>query len=480
MRILFTIILFTISVAFHSVATAQSTDIWTLERCVQYAVEHNISIQQNVLNERLAKLTLKQSKLSQLPSVNVSPAYGSSFGRSVNPTTNQFQDASYNYLSLSGSASVLLFGWFQERNNIAKNDLSAKAASADLDQLKSDVSLNVATGFLRALLAKEQIRISEKQVELSKAQLFQTERFAEVGRLPELNVAQLQSQLANDSSNLITAIANYNSSVLDLKALLNLDFSTVLEILPPDVKVSEQITLANMNQEYIYQEARKHFGSVRSSELKLSAAKKARDAGFAGLLPQLSLSAQLGTNWASNSQQATISNKLDTIRGLGLYSTANPTDNIYQVSPQYIYTNTPFNKQIKNNFRQTVSFNLNIPLFNGWQASYAYNQAKINVASQELNKYQADVTLKQNVYKAYNDALSSIQKYYAASHAADAAARALDFAKKRYDMGLTNTIEYLTTQNANYTASSNMLSAKYDLIFKLKVIDYYLGKELKL
>src|SRR5690606_38691896 len=123
---------------------------------------HNISIQQNVLNERLAKLTLQQSQLSQLPNVSTFSSLGRSFGRSVDPTTNQFVEgvSSYDFMSLSGNADVLLFGWFQKRNQIASNKLKYQAAQADLDQLKDDVSLNVATGYLRALLAQEQIRVS--------------------------------------------------------------------------------------------------------------------------------------------------------------------------------------------------------------------------------------------------------------------------------------------------------------------------------
>lgn len=124
--------------------------------------------------------------------------------------------------------------------------------------------------------------------------------------------------------------------------------------------------------------------------------------------------------------------------------------------------------------------NLTVPLFNGWQAQYNVKQARINMLTSELNKDQAELKLRQDIYKAYNDAKNSIQKYYAAERAAESAARALDFAQKRYDLGLTNTVEYLTTKNTSYTASSNLAKAKYDLIFKLKVIDYYLGKEIKL
>ncbi len=454
------------------------TDVWSLQRCVEYAVEHNINIQQDVLNKRLANYTLLQSQLAQLPSLSTSGSYTKSFGRSVNPTTNAFVDAGYDYVSLAGNSNVLLFGWFQQRSTIAKNKFSLQASQADLEQHKDDVSLNVATGYLRALLAQEQIHASEKQVDLSKAQLSQTKSFAEAGRLPELNVAQLESQLATDSSNLINAIATYNSAILDLKTLLNLEFSAPFTIIAPDVQVSDQVQVSNMQPEEIYQQAKLHFGSVKGSQMRVESAKKGVMASKGVLYPQLSLSAQAGTNWASNYYSYAATNTLLGYQPIGFTQNTNETvlEPVYKVDQSKI----PFGTQLNNNLREIVTLNLNIPIFNGWQSQYTVRQAKINLMTQELNLYQAELTLKQNVYKAHNDAINSIQKYYASLRAEEAAKRALDFAQKRYDLGLTSTVDFLVTQNQHYTAEYNLLSAKYDLIFKLKVIDYYLGKELKL
>jgi outer membrane protein len=261
-----------------------------------------------------------------------------------------------------------------------------------------------------------------------------------------------------------------------------LDFSVPFEIQVPDVQAAEQVAVAAMQPEDIYLEARKHLGTIRSSELKLMAAQKRLAGSKGNLWPQLALSAQAGTNYSTTFKDYTVtgvtptpvpgSYAVDTVGGSVLP--------LYQLSPVYTTSVTPLGKQLDNNFRQTVSLGLNIPLFNGWQAQYSVRQARINMVSQELNKYQAELKLKQDVYKAHNDARNSIQKFYAAQRAAEAAQRAFDFAQKRYDLGLTNTIEYLTTQNTLYTADARLASAKYDLIFKLKVIDYYLGKELKL
>lgn len=465
-------------------AYAQPDSVWTLQRAVQYAHEHNISIRQNVLNERLAKLTLKQSRLSQLPNANLNGALGRSYGRSVDPTTNQFVEGNnYNFASVSGAADVLVFGWFQRRNAIGRDRFSLQAASADLDQLRDDVSLNVATGYLRIILAKEQIGVAQKQVELSEAQLSQTRAFADAGRLPELNVAQLEAQLAGDSANLITAIADYNASILDIKAILNLEFTELFVPQVPEVKLDEQIAVSAMRPEEIYATASQHLGTIRGSKLRVSAAEKNYAATKGALWPQLSLSAQVGTNYASTFREVTGFNVTGSqangtfVRVPGVDTLSFP---VYQPTGDYTFRNIPVFRQFDNNFRQTYAVNLNVPLFNAWQAQYGAKQAKISVFNQQLNQYNAELKLKTDVYKAHNDAVNSIQKYYAAERAAVAARRAFDYAKRRFDLGLTNTVEYLTVQNTLYSAESRAASAKYDLIFKLKVIDYYLGKELKL
>jgi outer membrane protein len=454
---------------------------WTLQEAISYALDHNISIQQNVLNARLAKLTLRQSQYAQLPSLNLSPTYGWSWGRSIDPTTNQFVQGKYSFVSAGASSNVLVFGWFAQRNTIAKNKLSLQAAQADLDQLRNDVSLNVATGFLRILMAREQIRVNEKQVALSTQQMQQTQKFAEVGRVPELNVAQLEAQLASDSAALISAIADYTASVLDLKAILNLDFETPFEATIPDLPMEERISLQNMNAEYIYETAVKNIPSVRSSQLKLKAAQKNRDALRGGLYPSLSLSGQLGSNWTSTYRQLSGYNTDGSASPTGAYVNVGGT-NLDVLQPNVVPTfkSVPLFTQLDNNFRQTVSATLSIPIFNGWQSQFALQQAKLNVQSQELNQYQTELKLRQDVYKAHNDAANAVQKYYASLRSKEAAQRAFDFAEKRYQLGLTNTVEYLVTQNNLYKAEASLLNSKYDLIFKLKVIDYYLGKQLVL
>ncbi len=467
---------------FFTVFSANAQDsLWTLQRAIHYATEHNIDIRQSILNERLSRLQWQQSQLAQLPNASVSSNYGRSYGRSIDPTTNQFISAGYTFVGLNGNVDVLLFGWFQKRNTISQNQFSLKAAQADLDQIRDDISLNVATGFLRILLAKEQIRISEHQLQVSLKQLGQTEAFVESGRSPELDLAQMQAQVATDSANLFSMLANYDQAVLDIKALMNFEIRDQFVPVAPGVDSIASFTdIVSLQPEEVYDQARLHFGIIRSSELKIEAARKSLAVRKASLYPQLGLGAQFGSNYASTLSEITGATMVGS-KATGEFINVNGTN--YEVLQPDFSFNTqtiPFGRQINQNLRQTIALSLSIPLFNGWTARTAIAQAKIDIESKELNRDQARLKLKQEVYKAYYDASAALQKYYAAGRAAEASERAFYFAGKRYELGLMNALELLTTQNNRLKAQSDALSAKYDLIFKLKVIDYYMGKEIKL
>jgi len=471
----------TFVIAWLGAVAAQAQDsLWTLQRSVQYAIDNNLDIQQNVLNERLARLQLQQSQLSRLPSASVSSNVGRSYGRSIDPTTNNFISEGYTFYGLNGNVDVLLFGWFQRKNTIDQNKLLARSAAADLDQIKNDISLNVATAFLRILLAQAQIRVSENQLQFSLKQKEQTEAFVRSGRLPELDLAQMQAQVATDSSAYITAVATYQQSLLDMKAIMNFDMATPFVPVAPDVSNIPLAEIAALEPEQVYTAAKANFGSVRSGQLRIDAAKKALTVARGGLYPQLSLGGQFGTNYSSTLREITGGQLLGyNANGQIVYVDGTP---LAVQQPNYSYSSriTPFWDQFSNNFRQTVALSVLVPLLNGWNARTGVNRARVDVQSRELELQQTNLKLRQDVYKAFYDAKAAIQKYYATMRAREASDRAYEYAQKRYELGLMNAVELLTTQNTNFKAQTDALSAQYDLLFKLKVIDYYLGREIRL
>lgn len=475
-RIYSIVILLSLSLMAHA-----QDSLWTLEKTIQYAQDNNLDIKQNVLNERLAALQLKQSNLAQLPNASFNTSVGRSYGRSVDPTTNLFINQGYTFFGLNASADVLLFGWFQKRNTIAQNKLLGKAAGADLDQLKDNISLNVATAFLRILMANEQITIQKGQLQYSNKQLEQTLSFVRAGRSPDLDLAQMEAQVATDSSAYYTAISNYQEAILDMKAIMNFDIAAPFNAIAPNVEDITLMEISTMNPEDIYLSARDHFGSVKSGQLKLDASRKSLEVAKGALYPSIDLSAQLGTNYAST---------LKELSGTPIVTGSQPNGDFVTVNNEIIPVETPvldyatkttsFGDQFSNNFRQTYALNLSVPLFNGWTSRLNVNRSKIDILSKTNDLEKTKLQLKQDVYKAYYDAKVAVQKYYASKKADEASDRANKYAQKRYELGLMNAVELLTTQNNALKAKSEALSSKYDMVFKLKVIDYYLGKTIKL
>ena len=460
------------SLFLYNQANAQT--VLRLQDAIGYAKAHNLTIQQSAVNEQLYQVIQTQSQLAQLPSVNAGASYGRNFYHTTDPVADEYIHDDFNFATVNGSVNLLLFGWLQQRNTIEKNKLNHQAAVADLTASNQSVTWNVASNYLNVLVTKEQMLINQKQLQTSRLQLEQTRKFMKAGTVPDLSVAQLEAQLAGDSAQYIASSSLYTAALIDLKTTLNMDLNSPIDVAPPTDEKLIYLPIATWTPEAIYDAASKNLGIVKSSDLKLAAARKGLSAAEGGLYPQLSIGAVLASNYYSTAfaiagykEQAT-----------GLYDgNHNPI-----MAESAVYESNPIGlgSQFGKNFQKLVGVNLVIPIFNGWAGRTAVREARLNVQSADLSKQQTTLKLHQDVYKAFYDVRNAIQTYTAAKHAYDAAARALNYARQRYNVGLSNTVEYLVILNTSYTAESRLLAAKYDLVFKQKLVDFYMGNELKL
>src|SRR5258708_6672888 len=204
-------------------------DKWDLRKCVEYALQNNISVKQADLQIRFAALDLQQSKWQQYPFANFSGNLGYSAGRNQDPTTFSLITTGYVFSNYSLQSSIDLFNWFSKKNNVIVKNLDLQATKAGVDKAKDDVALNVAVGYLQILLANEQANLVRIQVQQTSAQLESTRKQVDAGKLPELSAANLESVLATDSANLISAETSVHQLTLHLKPLLNLDPSPAFE-----------------------------------------------------------------------------------------------------------------------------------------------------------------------------------------------------------------------------------------------------------
>src|SRR5690625_3764640 len=433
-----------------SSVSAQS-NIWSLQRCLEYAKEHNIQIQQQQLEKNRAKIGLKQSRLSQLPQINGSANYGKNFGRSIDPTTNQFVGNNLTSAGAGLNASVTLFNFSQIRNTIKANKLNYKAGNKALEKMVNDLYLNIANAYLQILLAEEQVKISEKQVALTQNQLSNTVKQVKAGVLPESNEADLQAQLARDTAQLVDNQIQVKNNILQMKVLLNLDFRTEFTPQKPEL---ENIPLLNLNlysPEDIYLTATQQQPEILADSLQLLSSQKLLAASKARLYPSLSLGAQVGTNYSSSYRRPNGETTVHVPPSPIGNVTINGNEYVVKSFPEDVstpkYEDPSLPTQLNDNLRENIGLNLSIPIFTGWQTKTQIKNAELDLQNQKLNLKDALLTLKQDIYTAYFQAEAALKSYNAAKVTLKATQKSFFYAKKRYEVGIINSLEYLTSQN---------------------------------
>jgi len=479
-------ILLLISINLCSLTFAQ--DKWDLQRCVDHALQNNISIRQADIQARLAAMQYKQNTLQAYPAVDFSSNIGVNFGRSIDPTTNQFTTSQTLFNSFSIQANVPIYQFNKIKNTVQASQFNAQAALAEVDKTKSDVVLNVAGAYLQALLSQEQVKIADIQVQQTKEQLSVTRKKVAAGVLPELNAVQLDAQLASDSASYINAKMTVDQNLLQLKAIINLDAGYIFEITTPSVESIPTESLADLEPESVYALAIKNLPHEMVNELKVKSAEKSFWAAKTAFYPSIQAFAGLGTNFANPFQKITSSNFLGTYQNTPFVTNVMGT-NYPVLSPQFDFKHGTksfgeiwkgYGDQIEQNFRQNVGISITVPIFNNGTTKIQYEQARLNYQTLVLQKEQAEQKFKQDIYLAYTQAIGSFQKFIASQKSAIAAQKAYLYASKRYDLGLISTIDLITTQGNLFKASIQLVSAQYDYIFRLKILEFYKGQGIKL
>lgn len=461
---------------------------WDLQRAVEYALDNNVSVKLQDLQTRFSNLNYKQGKASQLPSLNASGNAGFQFGRSENPTTGVLEDNNFFSSGLNLQTQVTVFNWFTKKNTIEADRLSFEADKEQVRQTQNDIALNVAVAYLQILLAKEQANIARIQVSLTSDQLSNTRKRVDAGALPELNAAELEAQLARDSASLVSAEAAVTQFVLQMKALLNLDASLPFDVETPPVDMIPVQSLADLQPESVYALAIANLPQQKVNSLRLQSAMKTVDAAKGNLYPSITAYGSLGSNYVHFKPRPVYEQVITGFAPSGLRADAGGGV-FYDVQrPVTVNGNTvistisadPLGDQFRANFGQGIGLSLSVPIFNGKQARTNWERTKLEVSRLQLQNQQSDMVLKQDIYKAYYDAVAAIEKFNANKKGVETAQKSLDFATKRYDLGLLSTFEIINTQNNLQRAKIDMVYAQYDYVFKVKLLEFYKGQGLKL
>lgn len=421
----------------------QAQQIWSLEDCIDYALKNNISLKQSELNIELNKNEYFQSKMELLPSVNISNSFNNNRGRYINPFTNEFDEEVSSSLNLSYNSNFSLFSGFKNINQIKKAANESLKSIYDLESAQNDLISSIALSYLQILFNEELYQTSESQLDLTKNQENRIKTLVEAGSMAQGELLNIQSQLALEEQQLIQAENQLNLSKLQLAQLLELNQYENLNVLKLDIKVPIFKIQNNINTDYAI--ALNTQSSIKSSELQINSAIYDLKIAKANYLPNLSIGHRISTLYLDN------------------------VDDMFT-----------FNEQLENNQQSAIYLSLNIPIFNKWSVRNSVAQSKIQIENSQLNAQQAKNQLRKNMEQAYADQLAAYKKYQATQKAVIAFKEAFTYINERYELGMVNSYEFNESKNKLITAESDELRAKYDLIFKVKLYEFYTSLKFEL
>lgn len=452
---------------------AQEIRKWTLKECVDVALENNLRIKRSYFAVETSKANLLQAKGQFLPTLNAFGAYTNNYGRAINPTTNLFVDRNSTTISPSVSGNLPLFQGLRIQNSFKQNQRDLGASNEDLQKAKNDVMLNVVTLYINVIFNKELLENARYQLNSSLQQLDRIKKQVEAGSLAMTNQLNQEAQVATNELNVINQENVLNLSILQLKQAMQIPASEPLDVDIPAVPDSD--LFLDSNAEAIYQQAVSSMPEVRASMLRVESADYALKAARGSYLPRLGLAGTVSSN----------SSDLNSLR-IPTGTTSQVPIGVTQ-SGETVYTSVSdvttekytHNQQLQDNVFRNFSLQLNIPILNGFATRSNVQRAKISREVADITVKETQNTLRQTIETSYNDALAAIRTYSASQKQVHAQEEAFRMNKQRFDVGALSIIEYQISENDLFRAKSDLTRAKYNFIFRKKVLDFYQGKPIE-
>ncbi|MBC7935282.1 MAG: TolC family protein [Rhizobacter sp.] len=477
--------------AFFSISaiTVSAQEKWNLKTIVDYAMTNNLGVKQNEVQAKLQALTYNQSKLSRYPNASFTGNTSVNNGNGQDPVNFTRINTTTLQAGMQLQTSADIFNFYSKKNTIAANEWELKAAVANVGKIKNDIALSAANAYLQILLAIEQEKITKVQVAQTTEQLNNTRKQVQAGTLPELNLVQLEAQLALDSVNYINAKGAITQSILTLKSFMSIDAAALFEVDTPPVESIPVEPIADLMPDAVYQLALTNQPLQQVNAFKLKAAEKNRAAARGSMYPSLSAFGGIGSGYVAFKKAPFYNQEILRYEPIGfggpkvdvngtLVDIQQP---VFQQGALLGYVRpSAFGTQIIDNLSQNIGISLSVPIFNGGSLRTNYERSKLNIQTLELQKLSDDQQLKQDIYQAHNAAVIALEKYNASKKSVNSSQQTYDYANKRFEVGMLNTFDLITTQNNLLRAKLEYSINQFDYVFKMKVLEFYKGLGLKL
>ena len=431
-----------LSLILMGVCHLQAQETWDLQRCITHAIEHNLSIKQKEAARNQSEVEMNTAQWSRMPNLNGNIGQSFNFGRALQ-ADNTYGNRNTRNTNFSLGTNIPLFTGMQIPNSIALSKLNLKAATEDLAKAKEDISIQVASYFLQVLFNEELTKIARNQVALSQEQLDRKVAFFKNGKASEAEVLEAKSRLAQDQLSLVQAENNHQLALLDLSQLLELPSPEGFQINVPDIdNFSVHLTLP----EEVYAQAMMNKPAIKAAQYRLQGAEKSIKIAQSGYYPQLSFGAGIGTNY-------------------------------YHLSG---IENAPFSTQWDQNMNKYLQFSLSIPIFNRFQTRNRVKSARIQHTALSWQLEESKKALYKEIQQAYYNALAAESKYKSSQSASESAEASFRLMSEKYANGKASATEYNEMRTAWMKALSDGVQAKYEFVYRSKILDFYKGVPLTL
>jgi outer membrane protein len=435
---------------FIGLSTQAQSKKWTLEECVNYALENNISIKQSELDTQIASVDKKTAIGNFLPSINVTTNHSWNIGLNQDITTGLLRNQTTQFTSSGANVGIDIYKGLQNQNNLRRANLAVIASKYQLLKMQEDIALNVANAFLQVLFNKENLKVQQEQLAINEKQLNRSVELVNAGSIPRGDVLDIKANLALNRQNVVAAENALLISKLSLAQLLQINDFENFDVIDA-IRVTDEIAVLSQSPSAIVEKAKESRTDLKIAQTNLEIAQQNLARAKGAFQP--------------------------TVQGFYGFNTRISYADVATISGGALVTKpaNPFWTQFGDNKGQSFGAQLSIPIFNGFSAKNNVERSKVNLEKSKIALEQQNLDLQRTVYAAFTDAKGALNANESAISTLEARQEAYNYAKEKYAVGMMNSFDYNQAQTLLINAQSEVLRTKYDSIFKIKILEFYFG-----
>ncbi|RKR85723.1 outer membrane protein [Mucilaginibacter gracilis] len=456
-------------------ARGQNADsVLTLKQCLDIAIKNNLLVKQSEIQVETSRISYQQARENLLPNLNGDITHSLSDGRSLNPFTNGYLNQQITSGNYSLSSSVVLSNGLTLQNSIRQTSLAYQAGKMDFQQAKDNLTLNLITAYLQVLSNEDQLTQANTQAGVSKNQLARLQILDKDGAVTPSQLYDLKGQYATDQLSVVNAKNAVDISKLTLLQLMNVPYNKNVQL---QRQASDQLPSVYVNTaDDIYQKALSDLAYVKAATLRRESAEKGVQVAKGALLPTLSLSGSLGTNYSSAATRSSFVDSSVVPTNTFINTPGGGRQSVYTVQQNYNTANINWADQFKNNYGTSISLGLSIPILNYFQNKNKVALAKLNLRNAQYIEQNTRIQLRQNVDQAYANMTAAFERYQLLTDQVGAFGESFRIAEVRFNSGVLTSVDFLVVKGNLDRAKVNLISARYDYLIRSKILDYYQGR----